>query len=94
MASPWRKRRMCVLLADQPVPAALHDISATGAFLETNARPPLGLQVQLRHPEAGDISGVVDSVSRDGISLSFACSEKSVAFALAAITADMSNPAA
>ena len=94
MASPWRKRRMCVLLADQPVPAALRDISATGAFLETNARPALGLRVELRHPEAGDIAGVVESISREGISLSFDCGEKSVAFALAAITADMSNPAA
>lgn len=94
MASPWRRRRMCVLVADRTAPAALRDISATHAFLETNARPLLGERVALRHPDAGEIAGVVESISRDGISLGFDCGEKSVAFALAAITADMSNPAA
>jgi len=94
MASPWRKRRMCVLLAGQPVSASLREVSATGAFLETNARPALGLRVELRHPEAGPITAVVQSVSCEGISLRFDLTEKSVAFALAAITADMSNPAA
>lgn len=85
---------MCVLVAEQPTPAALRHISATGAFLETNARPALGLKVELRHPEAGEIAAIVQGIARDGISLSFDCSERSVAFALAAITADMSNPAA
>lgn len=93
MASPWRRRRMCLLLADRPSPAGLRTISGVGAFLETNARPELGTQVSLRHPEAGDIQGVVNGISRDGIELRFECGEKSVAFALAAITADMSNPA-
>ena len=93
MASPWRRRRMCLLLADQPAPAALATISGTGALLETNARPELGSCVALRHPEAGQIEGVVEAVSRRGIELSFECGEKSVAFALAAITADMSKAA-
>ncbi len=94
MASRWRRRRMCVLIADLPVPAALREISATGAFLETNARPALGAGVELHHPEAGAIAGIVQGVSGDGISIGFDCSEQSVAFALAAITADMSRPAA
>ena len=93
MASPWRRRRMCLLLSDQPAPAALASISGTGAFLETNARPPIGERVALRHPEAGQIEGMVEAVSRRGIEVSFECGEKSVAFALAAITADMSKPA-
>ncbi len=92
MASPWRRRRMCVLLADEPCPAALRSVSGVGAFLETNARPELGTRVALRHPEAGEIEGVVEGIRRDGIELRFECGEKSVAFALAAITADMSNP--
>ncbi len=94
MASRWRRRRMCVLIAELPVPAALREISATGAFLETNARPALGTNVELHHPEAGAIAGVVQGVSRDGIKIRFDCGEQSVAFALAAITADMSRPAA
>jgi len=93
MASPWRRRRMCVLIAPMPSPAALRDISGTGAFLETNARPPLGADVELHHPEAGAIAGVVRSLAPDGIGISFDCGEFSVAFALAAITADMSRPA-
>jgi len=91
MASRWRRRRMCVLIAELPVPAALREVSATGAFLETNARPALGAGIELHHPEAGAISGTVQSVSSEGIEIGFSCSEQSVAFALAAITADMSR---
>jgi hypothetical protein len=84
---------MCVLIADMPVPAALREISATGAFLETNSRPPLGSEVELHHPEAGAIAGIVQAVAGDGVRIVFNCSEQSVAFALAAITSDMSAPA-
>ena len=94
MASRWRRRRMCVLIADHPAPAALRDVSAAGAFLETNARPALGASVELHHPEAGAIFGEVRSLADDGIGIVFACGERSVAFALAAIAADMSRPAA
>lgn len=94
MASRWRRRTMCVLIADLPCPAAIRDLSATGAFIETNARPELGRAVELHHPEAGAIAGTVRSLDADGISINFECGEQSVAFALAAITADMSRPAA
>ena len=94
MASRWRRRRMCVLIAETPVPAALREVSATGAFLETNARPAIGSEVELHHPEAGAIGGVVQALAGDGIRLGFEFGEHSVAFALAAITADMSRPAA
>lgn len=94
MASRWRRRRMCVLITDLPAPAALRDISAAGAFLETNVRPSLGTDVELHHPEAGAIAGTVRALSSDGIEIAFDCGEYSVAFALAAITADMSRPAA
>ena len=94
MASRWRRRRMCVLIADLPTPAALREVSATGAFLETNARPPLGAGVELHHPEAGAIAATVRAFADDGIAVGFDCGEQSVAFALAAITADMSRPAA
>lgn len=94
MASRWRRRRMCVLIADRTSPAALREVSAAGAFLETNARPPLGARVELRHPEAGAIMAIVRSLADDGIGLRFACGEASVAFALAATAADMSRPPA
>ncbi len=94
MASRWRRRRMCVLIADSPCPAGLRDVSASGAFLETNARPSVGTEVELHHPEAGAIAGIVRAVAVDGIEIGFSCSERSVAFALAAITSDMSSPAA
>ena len=83
---------MCVLITDLPAPAALREISATGAFLETNARPALGAVVELRHPEAGKIDARVQALAPDGIRLAFACTEHSVAFALAAIASDMSRP--
>lgn len=91
MASRWRRRRMCVLIADHPAPAALRDVSAAGAFLETNARPALGASVELHHPEAGAIQAEVRSLTKDGIGITFSCGERSVAFALAAIAADMSR---
>ncbi len=94
MASRWRRRRMCVLIADSPCPAGLRDVSATGAFLETNARPLVGAHIELHHPEAGAIAGIVQSIAADGIKVAFSCSERSVAFALAAITSDMSDPTA
>ena len=94
MASPWRRRSMCVLIAELPMPAALRDVSAVGAFLETNARPPLGSGVELHHPEAGAIAATVRSVATDGIQIGFEVGEQSMAFALAAISADMSRPTA
>ena len=93
MATRWRQRRMCVLVAGTAAPAAIRDISARGAFLETNRRLPLGSRVELRHPEAGTIAGEVSAVARDGIGVAFACDSRSVAFALAAIASDMSRPA-
>jgi hypothetical protein len=83
---------MCVLIAGEPAPAALRTISATGAFLETNIRPLLGSRAELHHPDAGAIEGAVQAVCHDGVRITFACTEQSVAFALAAITADMSKP--
>lgn len=94
MASPWRRRRMCVLTADGPAPVALRDISATGAFLETNARPALGTRIELRHPDAGTVPADVCGIALDGVAIRFECNEQSVAFALAAITSDMSWPGA
>lgn len=91
MASPWRRRRMCVLIAGMPVPAALCAVSAAGALVETPARPAIGSAVELRHPEAGCIRAEVAGISDEGVMLRFGRDAAAVAFALAAIGADMSR---
>jgi hypothetical protein len=91
MTSPWRQRRMCTLVGATTAPAAIRDISARGAFLETNQRPQLGDAVELRHPVAGTISGRVSALATDGIALAFPVTARAVAFALAAVAADMSS---
>ena len=93
MASPWRRRTVCCLKWIQSIPVALHDVSAGGATLATKARLPLGTHVELIHPEAGSIFGTVSCVRTDVIEVDFDRSEYAMAFALAAITADMSSPA-
>ena len=92
MATPWRRRRMCLLVAGGASPAALREITAAAAFVETGARPRVGARVELHHPEAGAIEGRVKAVADDGLFIAFPCSERSVAFALAAIAADMTRP--
>jgi hypothetical protein len=93
MASPWRRRTVCCLKWEQSVPAALHDVSASGATLATGARLPVGTHVELIHPEAGSIPATVTCLRSGAIEVAFDRSEYSMAFALAAITADMSSPA-
>ena len=84
---------MCLVVGASASPAAIRDISARGAFLETNQRPALGTAIELRHPEAGTIMGEVTTLSLDGIGISFVLNARAVAFALAAIAGDMSRPA-
>lgn len=91
MASPWRRRRMCVLVAGLPAPALLCSISGAGALLETAARPEIGDVVELHHPEAGRIHAEVAGLSREGVMLRFDRGSGAVAFALTAIGADMSR---
>lgn len=93
MATRWRRRRMCVLVAGAPAPAALRTIDATGAVVETSVKPALGASVSLRHPDAGEINARVAAVAADSVTIGFDVGPQSVAFALAAIAADMSRPA-
>jgi hypothetical protein len=92
MASPWRRQVMCVLVAGSASPAALGRVSGGGCFVETPARAEIGDIVELLHPEAGAIRGRVIALAGGGLALSFDGSEQAVAFALAAIGADMSVP--
>jgi hypothetical protein len=91
MASPWRRRRMCVLHAGKPVPAALEAVSGRGARISSNAHPERGTRVMLSHPTAGEIKAWVKSVDDDGLELAFDPGEEAIAFALCAITADMTT---
>lgn len=93
MASPWRRRPLCVLVADGETPVVLRHLSGAGAFLQTTARPAIGATVTLRHPEAGPIGGRVVGVQTDGIAMRFPPGASSVAWAVLAIAADMSRPA-
>src|ERR1700761_2304355 len=93
MATPWRRRRMCILIADKPSPAALREISGKGATIETRARVDIGRAVSLHHPDAGLIPAKVIGIDAGAIRLAFDKNERSVAFALAAIASDMSRPA-
>ena len=85
----WRRRRMCTLVAGRVAPAALRQVNASGAYVETPLRPALGSAVELRHPEAGAIRGTVKAQASDGLWLAFAADEHSVAFALVALAADL-----
>ena len=91
MASPWRRRRMCVIHAEGPAPAALDSVSGRGAIVRSNIDTQCGARVTLVHPSAGEIAAEVHAVSDAGIELSFAGDEAAVAFALTAIAADMTR---
>ena len=88
----FRSRRLCLIVAGTRSDAArLREISATGAALDTNARPPLGEAVRLQHPEAGEIAARVSRHTREGISLSFDLGDEAVSFALLALATDMTE---
>jgi len=92
MASPWRRRRVCQLvLGENFESVALRHIDARGARLDTLTPPALGSTVVLRHPDAGSIQARVAEIGDDGIRVAFDRNEAAVAFALAAITADMTR---
>lgn len=80
---------MCMLDAGRPAPAAIRDINARGAFLETNARPPLGSPAVVKHPVAGALAGRVSAHCADGVMIAFRCDAASTGFALAVIASDM-----
>lgn len=91
MATRWRRRPLCLLVtADGSWTVALHDIDGRGARIE-GAIPPLAAAVELRHPSAGTIGARVCDIGEKGIRLRFDGGEASVAFALAAIAADMTR---
>lgn len=92
MASPWRRRALCVLVDGGETMAALREIDGRGAFIETAATPPLGHRVTLRHPDAGAMAARVVAHAADGVRLAFEGREAGLAFALAAIVSDMSRP--
>jgi len=86
---PTGRRPLCLLLADRPMPAALREVSATGAWIETPARPAYGAQVRLHHADAGTISGHVIGHDKEGLHILIDPGEKATSFALAVIAADM-----
>jgi len=76
---------------DGPFSGRLQDISGTGAYIATTARPALGSAVALRHPVAGIMASTVSRHDNEGIALAFNVGSDSVTFALRVIAADMSE---
>jgi hypothetical protein len=93
MATPWRRRRMCILIADRPAPAALREVSGRGAVIETRAKVEIGRAVSLHHPDAGTIPAKVIGLEAGAVRLAFEMGERAMAFAMAAIASDMTRPA-
>lgn len=91
MATRWRRRRMCILEAGAPAPAALDRLSARRVRLRCSAAVENGTRARLRHPVAGSIEGVVDRADGSHVELRLAGDEQAVGFALAAIAADMTE---
>lgn len=91
MASPWRRRSLCVLVAGRPVEVALCDVSARGARVATELPLPLGAAVELHHPEAGMMSAYVVACEAGALRLAFASGPQAIGFALAATASDMTR---
>jgi hypothetical protein len=92
MASRWRRRRICALHAAGTVrKVALKDISGHGVLVEIAQPLELGLEVELRHPDAGAIVGRVREIGENQARIGFDGREEAVAFALGAIMADMTR---
>jgi len=90
MATRWRRRRICQIVTPEGSrPVALRAIDGRGAWVQADPPPPLGSGVELRHPTAGSIRARVAEIGEDGVGLRFDGKEAAIAFALAAIAADM-----
>lgn len=91
MATRWRRRPLCLLVTpDGTSTVALQDIDGRGARIE-GVTPALGTEVELRHPLAGTIRARVSEIGERSVRLRFDGGEASIAFALAAIAADMTQ---
>ncbi len=90
LAAPVRGGRFCKLHADgMDISAAMRDISAAGAFVETDHPLDIDQQVMLSHPLAGVIRARVVRVGRDGAAVRFVVGEDAATFALASLCAGM-----
>lgn len=92
MASPWRRRSLCVLTGAGETIVALRRIDGRGAIVEIHDGPPLGIRVLLGHPDAGTIVARVSALMEGAIWLEFELPDAAVPFALAAIVGDMTRP--
>lgn len=94
MASRWRRRRICTLIGDDGQRSvALRTIDGRGAWLDIAAEPApaLGSVVVLHHPDAGAIRATISEVGRNAVRVGFDGAEDAVAYALSAITSDMTR---
>lgn len=89
-AARIRSGRFCTLhAAGEDLSVSLRDVSAAGAFVETEHVLRIDEQVVLSHPIAGAIRARVVRVGRDGAALRFVVGEDAATFALASLCAGM-----
>jgi hypothetical protein len=69
----------------------LIEVSASGAFVQTDNHLPLGTLVVLTHETGGRICGSVVRLTPEGFGMAFDLGEPSVSFALRSIAGTMSS---
>jgi hypothetical protein len=80
----------CVIDSDgQQFRGCLRDVSAAGAFVETDCPSHIGAQIAIREHDAGLIAGHIVRRETTGIAVHFRYNEQAVTFALRAVGASM-----
>ncbi len=86
----YRVESGCIIKAGADVlTGTLEEVSASGAYVHTEHRLPLGTLVSLQHPTGGHILASVVRLTANGFGVAFDLGEPSVTFALRAIAGDM-----
>ena len=86
----YRVESGCIIKAGtETLTGILSEVSASGAFISTHHRLPLGTLVALQHPTGGNIMASVVRITAMGIGIAFDLGEASVTFALRSIAGDM-----
>lgn len=86
----YRVESGCIIKAGkETLTGTLEEVSASGAYIVTDHRLPLGTLVSVQHPTGGNIMASVVRMTAAGFGVAFDLGEPSVTFALRAIAGDM-----
>ncbi len=78
--------RDCILMAKQPIAAALKSVRGNRAVLDTMTPIAVGTRVELLHPEAGLIPANVVSAIGSRVSIAFNAGNRGLTFAIQALS--------